>query len=177
MNFLSGTNIHLRAPEPEDIACVCQWENDSSQWGDGCALAPYSRYAIRTYIEESVRQDIYQSRQLRLMIISAADGGSLGMIDLFDFDPLHRRASLGVYVAPEFRRQGVATEALRLLCEYAFEFLGLHQLYAQAAEENTASLRLFEGAGFVRCALFADWIFREGRYENVVGLQRFNPTV
>ena len=173
MHFLTGTNIHLRAPEPEDISLVCQWENDSSQWGDGCALAPYSRYAIRTYIEESLRQDIYQSRQLRLMIVDAVSGEAWGMIDLFDFDPLHRRASVGVYVAPEFRRRGAAREALLLLREYAFGFLALHQLYAQASELNEASLRLFEGAGFVRCALLADWILRGEHFESVVGMQCF----
>ncbi|MBQ8423119.1 MAG: GNAT family N-acetyltransferase [Coprobacter sp.] len=174
MRYLINDRVSLRAPEPEDIPLVSLWENDSSQWGDGCALAPYSRYAIRNYIEESLRQDIYQSRQLRLMIVDNATGQSCGMIDLFDFEPLHRRASVGVYVAPKCRGRGYAHEALRLLSDYAFGFLHMHQLCAQVAEGNTSSLRLFESCGFERCALLRDWILRDNRYEAVIALQKIS---
>ncbi len=172
MQYLINERLHLRAPEPEDMRVIYAWENDSAQWGDGCTLAPYSRYAIHRYIEESVSQDIYQSRQLRLMIASNNDEALYGMIDLFDFDPLHRRASVGVYVAHEYRRAGVAREALKLLCIYAFDFLQLHQLYAQVAVNNEASLSLFESEGFVRCAEFRDWVLRNDHYETIIGLQK-----
>ena len=99
MDFLSGTRFSLRAVEPEDVSLVYRWENDSSLWGDGCALAPYSRFAIRTYIEESLHQDIYQSRQLRLMVVCRDDEAVVGMADLFDFDPYHRRAAVGMNFA------------------------------------------------------------------------------
>ena len=161
MDFLSGTRLLLRAIEPEDVSFVYRWENDPSAWGDGCALAPYSRYAIRTYIEESQRQDIFQSRQLRLMIVCQNDKSVAGMVDLFDFDPYHRRAAVGIYVDTRYRKQGMASEALELLCRYAFDFLHLHQLYAHVAERNAASLRLFESSGFERCGLLSQWICRD----------------
>ena len=74
IKFSSGNRLLLRAVEPEDVALIYRWENDSSSWGDGCALSPYSRYAIRTYIEESLRQDIFQMRQLRFMASSPCFG-------------------------------------------------------------------------------------------------------
>lgn len=172
MNFLSGTTLSLRAVEPEDVALIYRWENDSSSWGDGCALSPYSRYAIRTYIEESLRQDIFQMRQLRFMIVRASDGAAVGMVDLFDFEPYHRRAAVGIYVDAAARRQGMAAEALGVLFRYAFDFLHLHQLYAQVAESNGASLRLFEKAGFRPSGRLDEWIVRGEGYESVVLLQR-----
>ena len=175
MDFLSGTRLLLRAVEPEDVSFVYRWENDPSAWGDGCALAPYSRYAIRTYIEESQRQDIFQSRQLRLMIVCQNDKSVAGMVDLFDFDPYHRRAAVGIYVDTRYRKQGMASEALELLCRYAFDFFHLHQLYAHVAERNAASLRLFESSGFERCGLLSQWICRDKGYEDVVILQRIAP--
>ena len=176
MDFVSGTRFSLRAVEPEDVSLVYRWENDSSLWGDGCALAPYSRFAIRTYIEESLHQDIYQSRQLRLMVVCRDDEAVVGMADLFDFDPYHRRAAVGIYVDAASRRQGVGREALDLLCRYAFGFLHLHQLYAHIAEPNVASLRLFEASGFVRCGHLSQWIVRDGGYADVVVMQRVAGT-
>lgn len=172
MDFLSGTRLLLRAVEPEDVSLVYRWENDSSTWGDGCALAPYSRYAIRTYIEESQRQDIFQLRQLRLMIACRSDQSVVGMIDIFDFDPYHRRAAVGIYVDALYRKQGIASEALELLCRYAFDFLHLHQLYAHVAKGNAASLRLFESSGFERCGVLSQWICRDKGYDDVIILQR-----
>lgn len=43
MSYLSGTNIYLRAIEPEDLDILYQWENDSSLWVHGCTLAPFSK--------------------------------------------------------------------------------------------------------------------------------------
>lgn len=172
MDFLSGPRLSLRAVEPEDVALVYRWENDSSLWGDGCALSPYSRFAIRTYIEESLHQDIYQSRQLRLMMVRRDDGAVVGMVDLFDFDPYHRRAAVGIYVDAACRRQGLARESLHLLCRYAFEFLHLHQLYVHIAEPNVASLRLFDAVGFVRCGHLSQWIVRGNGYADVIVMQR-----
>ena len=171
MDFLSGTRFSLRAVEPEDVSLVYRWENDSSLWGDGCALAPYSRFAIRTYIEESLHQDIYQSRQLRLMVVCRDDEAVVGMADLFDFDPYHRRAAVGIYVDAASRRQGVGREALDLLCRYAFGFLHLHQLYAHIAVTNGASLRVFEKAGFTRTALLRDWMKRGDAFVDVAVMQ------
>ncbi|MCD7709865.1 MAG: GNAT family N-acetyltransferase [Porphyromonadaceae bacterium] len=175
MTFLSSTCLRLRAIEPEDLSLIYRWENEAAVWGDGCVLAPYSRYAVRVYIEESLKQDIFQMRQMRLMMVSQKSGEEVGMIDLYDFDPHHQRAAVGVYVDIPYRRQGFGSEALTLLCRYAFDFLHLHQLYAQVAERNVASLRLFEQVGFERCGLLKEWIRLEKGFGNIIEWQRCNP--
>ncbi|MGH2523582.1 MAG: GNAT family N-acetyltransferase, partial [Anaerolineales bacterium] len=50
--------------------------------------------------------------------------------------------------APEDRRKGYGTEALRLLLRYAFDELNLHRLSAATPEYNTGALRLLEKTGF-----------------------------
>ena len=55
---------------------------------------------------------------------------TLGTIDITDFVPLHSRGEVGIAVHKDYRQQGYATDALKLLCEYAFDFLSLSQLFA-----------------------------------------------
>ena len=58
------------------------------------------------------------------------EGVAIGTIDLFDYEPMHARAGLGIWIVQESnRRQGYAKEALRLIIEYAFFKLQLNQLY------------------------------------------------
>lgn len=67
MGFLESNRITLRALEPEDLDILYKWENDSRLWQNGSTLTPYSKFALRDYLENSL-QDIFQSRQLRLMV-------------------------------------------------------------------------------------------------------------
>ena len=72
------------------------------------------------------------------------------------------------------RHKGYGKEALELLTIYCFETLHLHQVYANIAEDNLASLNLFEGNGFKKIGLKKDWSFDGNQYSNEYVLQRIN---
>jgi diamine N-acetyltransferase len=148
--------IRFRALEPDDIDLLYEWENDAEIWEISNTYEPFSKYALAKYIKESQR-DIYESRQLR-MIIETLEGKAVGAIDLFDFDPFHFRAGVGILIHDEHdRKLGYATDALRLLCDYAANYLRLHQLYANISADNDASIRLFKNCGFEHCGEKKDW--------------------
>jgi len=158
--ILQGKRVLLRAVEPADIDTLYRWENDPSIWRVSNTISPYSRFQIEEYVM-NVQNDIYSSRQLRLMIEGHKGdvaGKVIGAIDLFDFDPHHLRAGTGILVREEFRGSGFAAEALEILIRYAFEVLNLKQLYSNITPENTASVSLFEKYGFERCGIKKDWV-------------------
>ena len=121
MKWLENDTIRLRALEPEDLDLLYAWENDTSLWEFGSTLVPYSRYVLKAYLEHA-DADIYAQKQLRLMIVLKASGETVGTVDLFDFDPRHRRAGVGILVDPAHQRKGIGKEALSLLTAYAFGF-------------------------------------------------------
>lgn len=170
MPYLAGKNIYLRALEPEDLDILYRWENDSSLWIYGCTLAPFSKFTLREYIQNS-SYDIYQTRQLRMIIALRENDETIGMIDLFDIDPHHERGAVGILIAPGHQEKGLGKEALRLMSEYAFGFLHLHQLYAHILQDNKASLKLFTACGFSPCGLLNEWLKTEKDYKNVVVMQ------
>jgi diamine N-acetyltransferase len=97
------------------------------------------------------------NKQLRLIIASVENDNAVGAIDLFDFDPYHMRAGIGVLVAEEFRNKGYAFEALQLLKDYAFKTLLLKQLYANVTASAPASLQLFAKSGFQKVGVKKQW--------------------
>lgn len=148
--------IRFRALEPDDIDLLYQWENDAKIWEISNTCEPFSKYILAKYIKDSNR-DIYESRQLRL-IIETTEGKAVGAIDLFEFDPYHFRAGVGVLIYDENdRKLGYASDALELLCQYAKNFLRLHQLFANISEDNLASIQLFRKAGFELIGTKKDW--------------------
>jgi diamine N-acetyltransferase len=158
--ILEGKRLRLRAVEPADIDVLYKWENDTSIWRVSNTYSPYSRFQIEEYVM-NVQNDIYSSKQLRLMITlknGQNRGEAIGTIDLFDFEPFHLRAGVGILIRKEFREHGYASETLEILIHYAFDVLKLRQLYSNMTPENTASISLFEKAGFVRCGIKKDWV-------------------
>jgi diamine N-acetyltransferase len=167
LSILSGKNLFLRAPEPGDIDFLYGMENDTSVWKVSNTFAPFSRFQLEQYIM-NVQQDIYITKQLRLMIDlkqTSQPATSIGSIDLFDFDPYHFRAGIGILLTKSYRNRGYASEALGVLIRYAFETLHLHQLYCHITPDNLSSIKLFKKAGFVRCGIKKDWI-NEGDHWN-----------
>lgn len=157
----------LRAPEPQDLDVMYQFENTSSLW-EGNGTGPYSRYCLKQYIEHN-QNDLYVDRQLRLMVTHGTK--VVGIVDLCNFDPFHHRAEVGVVIAESHRRKGIGKLALQLLKEFSFEYLGIHQLYAYIDESNEISLRLFVGCGFTECAHLKDWMRNGSQYSDVKMVQ------
>ncbi|MCB0373594.1 MAG: GNAT family N-acetyltransferase [Muricauda sp.] len=173
---IKGEHISLRALEPTDLDFLYQLENDTSIWEISGTLKPYSKKVLRLYLENAHR-DIYEVKQLRLCI-SDHTNTCVGLIDLFDFDPKHQRAGIGIVIAnPEDRNKGIGKEALSLLCDYAFKVLGIHQLYANILEDNEHSIRLFQQLGFEKIGIKREWIRTSTGFKNEIMFQKINSDV
>ena len=163
---LHGELVYLRALEPEDLDLVFRIENDEDLWELTTTLTPFSKFLLKQYLRNS-HKDIYEAKQLRLVICRSDTNEALGLIDLFDFDPKNQRAGLGILIFSEVERgRGYGAEALRLMINYSFKRLELHQLYANILEENSPSIRLFEKQGFRPVGLKKDWLRLEGSFKN-----------
>jgi diamine N-acetyltransferase len=173
----SKSKIVLRAMELSDVDLLYRWENDKSIWQVSNTLVPFSRYILKKYVENSYK-DIYEMKQLRLMIdvkTSPDEFRSVGSIDLFDFDPYHLRAGVGILIAAEKeRRKGYATSALEELITYAFSTLQLNQLYCNISVNNKASMSLFQKVGFILVGIKKKWIKTISGYEDEALLQLIN---
>ncbi|WP_420553132.1 GNAT family N-acetyltransferase [Tenacibaculum aiptasiae] len=173
MNTLKGTHINLRALEPEDLEFLFQIENNETFWEVSHTQVPFSKYLLKQYLENA-HLDIFEAKQLRLVIEDQVSLKSIGMIDLFDFNPLHKRAGIGILIHPDFQKNGFASEALQLLINYSFTHLQLHQLYANITFDNTNSIVLFSKHNFQKIGVKKDWILNKGIYKDEILFQLIN---
>lgn len=172
---LSKENISFRAVELSDVEVLLEWENDVSTWHLSNTLIPFSRFDMEQYVMNAGK-DLFASKQLRLMIDFTEDvkKTTIGCIDLFDFEPKHKRAGIGILIAEKFRKKGHASNSLGLLTEYAFSVLNLHQLYCNIETDNEKSLALFQSKGFEIVGLKRDWNFKSDQWVGEYLLQKIN---
>ena len=172
MQLLKGELVALRAMEPTDLELLYRWENDSDVWTISNTRTPFSKYVLKNFIETS-SQDIYTAKQLRLMINEKSTGNTIGIIDLFDFDPFHLRVGVGILIGKEYRQKGYAKESLQLLKEYAFEVLQVQQIFCNIMEDNEVSLSLFAKEGFQVFGNKRKWIRTNDGFKDELILQCF----
>jgi [ribosomal protein S5]-alanine N-acetyltransferase len=79
-------------------------------------------------------------------VLIGEDGSVIGRFNLYDISG--GTAVLGYRVAQHVAGRGVATMAVRELCELAAAQYGLRTLRAAVTHENVASSRVLEKAGF-----------------------------
>ena len=161
----------LRLLEPSDLDFLERIENDTRLWKYSNTTKPFSNEVLKIYIQNA-KQDIVVAGQQRFVIVDS-DSNKLGLIDLFDYEPKHARAAVGVVIIEEYRGKGYAKEGLRLLEEKAIQKLNLHQLYAGVSIENTPSRTLFKAAGYIETAVKKDWSYYENQFHDEIIVQKF----
>lgn len=171
---IEGRTIRLRAVEPGDVDLMYEWENDCDIWPVSGTTEPFSRHQLERFVER--HQDIVGvlcDGQLRLIIETLLSSKPVGAIDLFEYDPIHRRAGIGILIYEQSDRgRGYASDAVETLCRYAHDTLRAHQLWCNVGADNEASLRLFRSAGFTEIGVKRDWLWRPDGYHDEVMLQK-----
>lgn len=171
--ILEGAYISLRALEPEDLDFLFEVENNTRFWEVSHTQVPFSKFILKQYLNNA-HLDIYESKQLRLMIVEKECQQPVGMIDFFDFNPQHKRAGIGILINTKHQNNGYAFDALNVFTYYCFQHLDLHQLYANITPDNESSTRLFEKSGFKLIGEKKDWLYVNGDFKNELIYQLIN---
>ena len=165
MKPLQDDILTLRAIEVTDVDTVMAWENDSSQWDSCNTSAPFIRKQLWDYAV-NYNNDIYATGAIRLMVVERSTNKLVGSIDIYDFNRHHNRASVGLYIDAAHRGKGYGIRAMNLAIDYACSFLGMHQVVAEVADDNTASIRMLQACGFTESGILRDWFRHENKYTN-----------
>ena len=170
---IEGKIVRLRAVEPGDIDRMYAWENDPAIWPISGTTEPFSRYQLEHFIKQQQDADIFRSGQLRLIVESLSDAAAVGAVDLFEFDPVSRRAGIGILIYEQTERgRGYATDAVETLGRYTRDTMDMHQLWCNVGAGNAASLHLFRNAGFIEVGTKREWQWTPDGYRDEVLLQK-----
>ena len=102
----------------------------------------------RTYAE-NVNFWYKEKAEMRFIIEGKKCKSVIGEVYMFDF-VAERMAEIGYRVNRRFWGQGIATEAVKAVTDFAFDIMGLKRLHLKCFTINPASSRIAEKAGFKR---------------------------
>lgn len=168
--MLKGTDIYLRTIEPSDVHFILENENNTDNWKISNTQVPFSEELIIHYVHHA--QDIYSLKQVRFIICLTADDSRIGMIDLFEFEPLHQRAGIGILILAAHQQLGHGKSALKIIEEYALKSLGIRNLFCNILAGNEQSHHLFLNNGFVQVGIKKNWFNDRGNWVDEILYQK-----
>ena len=141
--------MNISPVQPGDSRIVSQWLNNTALMRRAASEPPCFE------------------RPWYLFLIRLSDGTPVGWVELFNVDIVNRKAEVGIAI-PDPRGRGLSLRALRQLCRFAFDVLGLHRLVARIPESNRDVPRLAERLGARLEGRERQARLVDGRYEDVL---------
>ncbi len=144
---LIGEAVLLRALLREDgNETYAGWMNDQG-------IVEYTESRFASYTPDELKRYIQDVRSDPLShmwaICDVGSGDHVGNIKLGPVNTHHQFGDIGLIIGERSAwGRGFATEAISLVCDFAFKQLRLHKVTASMYEENVGSTRAFEKAGF-----------------------------
>jgi RimJ/RimL family protein N-acetyltransferase len=153
---LRDRDLILRPIDPADAEAITAGLGDADTARFMVAVPhPYSLADAKAWVARCA--EVWQTGEsFPFAIVDARTGEFLGSIELTS------SRSIGYWIATAARGRGVATRALRMVCEFARE----RPLRLTTHPENVASQRVAEKVGFRRIGVTNDHpAFRDGTRE------------
>ncbi|HEX2905466.1 MAG TPA: GNAT family protein [Phototrophicaceae bacterium] len=162
-NIFQGRRVRLRAVETADWEI---WYNAEPNTDDG-RLAyeipfPASAEQVRANVENLAKSGA-PGDEFRFMI-ERLDGEYVGTLNTHTLNPRCGTFMYGIGIIPQYRQQGFASEAVRLVLRYYFWERRYQKVNAEVYSFNAASMRLHERLGFTLEGRLRRMIFTGGQY-------------
>ena len=141
---LVGERIYLSPRNPEDYEVMAKWMNDFA----------VTDYLIRShkvisldnekkFLEES------QNAEAAFVIVTLDEDKPIGVISLEGIKHVHQIAEAGIAIGEEeYRSKGYGTEAMKLLLDFAFNYLNLHNVDLKVVDTNERAIKCYKKCGF-----------------------------
>lgn len=165
--MIEGHNIRLRVWREDDLPILTALRNDVD-------LQAQLLARVRGSNAEQVLSWVKDRANRLLFVISDRHSDvALGYLQIAEMDTVDRNAALGICLAPDARGSGHGGEAINLVCDYLRNIWGMRKLSLRVLADNTPALRCYEKASFEYCGLLKRHFFLEGRWRDVVLMERF----
>ena len=170
--ILEGDHVLLRAVKVEDAEELSNLANNVKIWLNVRDMFPHP------YLPEHAHQFIKSRLEPSDDHVFAIErqGQFCGMIGLHTKKDVYRKnLELGYWLGEPFWGKGIATMAVSLVCNFAFDKAKYNRIYAGVFEYNQASMRVLEKNGFSKEGIRKKAIFKNEAYwdEHLYG--KVNP--
>lgn len=160
-----GEHLYLSPIDLEhEVKIMTQWLNEDED------IAHYNGFYHSLLGEEKVREMMQKWNEgpYTFAMVSKVDDTFMGHITLFNLDSKMTYGTMGIYLGKEFRGQGFSKEAIQLLKDYAFDYVGLKAIHLEVFGYNHKAYEVYQKLGFKECGRWHKVRYFNGEDHDVI---------
>ena len=164
---LVGEKIYLSPMNIEDVEQYVKWFNDfKTTDGVGSSKSLINLESEREWVETSLKQGNYI-----FAIINLETDELIGNCGIDSINSTDRTATLGIFIGEEENRnKGYGAEALKLLLDYGFNYLNMHNIMLQVKSFNERAIACYQKVGFKEIGRRRESNFLNGKYYDDISM-------
>ena len=164
-----GERLYLSPMNVEDAETYVNWLNSRDVTDNlGMTSSVVRVPGEKEYIESKKNNDYDFSIVLN-------DDTIIGNISLMHVDLVSGKATLGIFIGDEKNRnKGYGTEAIKLIVDYGFNILRLHNIDLNVFDFNEGAIKSYEKSGFKEYGRRHESYFLDGKYHDEISMEIIN---
>ncbi len=159
--MLNDDLIYLRKLERDDLERTWKWINTPEIFYAIGSQIPISKSNQEKWFERIDNS----TEKIVFAVCLKENGNHIGNVSLFQIDLRHRNAGLSIFIADnDNRAKGTGSRAIKLLLDYAFNFLNLHKVFLKMTADDEKVKNFYEKLGFVVEGRLREHEYIDGKY-------------
>ncbi len=167
INF-SGKLVSLGPLRSDLVPLYNRWNNDFQTTKTLATTGP-------VILEEEIAAFKQISQNKNFLFFTIYEKHTLqpiGNTFLSDINYKNRTAEFNIVIGEkDSRGKGYGTEVAKLVLDYSFQTLGLHNIFLKVFEFNKNAIRAYEKAGFIRCGRRRQAHFSRGQTWDIIYME------
>lgn len=164
-NLVLNDKFHLREQSLNDTEAFFNYYSDPLVAEHILATTPNNLADARAEIQYC-RNLFYYKRGIYWTIACKEKDEMIGAIGLY-INNNHHRAEICYDLSRHYWGQGIMTQAIHRIVEYAFQKINIHRLEALTLKANHASIAVLEKVGFVHEATLKNYRYYQNQPHDV----------
>ena len=165
---LVGEHIYLSPVCVEDVEKYTKWMNDFE-------TTDYVGQSTRIYTIENEKKFLEncseKENDVTLGIVKLDNDELIGNCGLKEISAVNRTATLGIFIGEkEERNKGYGVEAIKLLLDYGFNYLNLHEINLEVYAFNKRAIKCYEKVGFKEYGRRRESSYLNGTYYDIINM-------
>lgn len=120
---------------------------------------PYSVDDAKWFVADCIAKE-GEKQLTRAIEVGGRAAGSIGIFLMEDV--YEKSGELGYWLAEDYWRQGIISQAVQMICREAFAAFDLVRIFAEPFANNTGSRRVLEKAGFTYEGTMRSGVYKNG---------------
>lgn len=163
---LEGDRIYLSPRNSDDVEKFTEWLNDFQ-------VTDYTGRSANILTLQGEREYLCNSKEEHVMVIVTKDEDKMiGTVGIEKINFVNRTGTLGVFIGDKnYRDKGYGTEAIKLILEYAFQYVNLNNIMLEVMSYNDRAIRCYEKCGFKEFGRRHQSVYMNGKYYDKVYME------